>query len=109
MSTIQAIFALIGTAETLILLATLLYGVVLWSRGVFPALLRLGNGLAKRNIAIFATAENGASLSRLLLDSGLFKAKNILELARSQDIGVAERASVYLVFWPDWADRIGEI
>ena len=109
MVAVQTILAVVGTAETLVLLATLGYGFVLWTRGVFPALLRLGNGLARRNIAIFATAENSASLTRLLLDSGLFKPKNILEIARPQDIGVAERASVYLVFWHDWAERIGEI
>jgi len=109
MGTVKTILAAVGALESIMLIAGLSYGVLLWTRGIFPALLRLGNGLAKRNIAIFATAENSASLRQLLLDSGLFKAKNILEIARPEDIGVAERATVYLVFWHDWADRIGEI
>jgi hypothetical protein len=109
MNAITSILAVVGILESLALIITLGYGVMLWTRGVFPALLRLGNGLAKRNIAIFAKAENSASLRRLLLDSGLFNAKNILEIARREDMGVAERASVYLVFWHDWADQIGEV
>ena len=109
METVKTILAVVGIAESVVLIAGLAYGAVLWTRGIFPALWRLGNGLAKRNIAIFATPENSASLRRLLLDSGLFKSNNILEIARSEDIGVAERASVYLVFWHDWAERIGEI
>ena len=35
--------------------------------------------------------------------------KNILEICGSQDIGKAEEASVYLVFWPDWIQNIDEI
>ena len=109
METLKTILAAVGIAESIVLIGGLIYGVVLWTRGIFPALLRLGNGLAKRNIAIFATSENSASLRRLLLDSGLFQSKNILEIARQEDIGVAERATVYLVFWHDWAERIKEI
>lgn len=109
MASLETILAIVGTIETVVLIAGLAYGAVLWTRGIFPALLRLGNGLAKRNIAIFASPENSASLRRLLLDSRLFRPKNILEIARPGDIGVAERATVYLVFWHDWAERINEI
>ncbi len=109
METVKTILAAVGMVESVLFIAALSYGVFLWTRGIFPALLRLGNGLAKRNIAIFGATENSASLKRLLIDSGLFRAKNILAIAKPEDIGVAERASVYLVFWPDWADRIGQI
>lgn len=109
MNAVKTILALVGAIETVVLIAGLSYGAVLWTRGIFPALLRLGNGLAKRRIAIFARPENGASLKRLLLDSKLFSEKNILEISRAEDIGVSERATVYLVFWHDWADHINEI
>ncbi len=109
METVKTILAVVGMLHSIVLILAVVYAVALWTRGIFPALLRLGNGLAKRNIAVFATPENSASLRRLLLDSGLFKSKNILEIARPEDIGVAERATVYLVFWPDWSGGINEI
>jgi hypothetical protein len=109
MATLKTILAVVGAIETVVLIVGLSYGAVLWARGIFPALLRLGNGLASRRIAIFAGAENGASLKRLLLDSKLFSEKNILEISRVEDVGVSERATVYLVFWHDWANQINEI
>ena len=93
METLKTILAVVGAIETVVLIVGLGYGAVLWTRGIFPALLRLGNGLAKRRIAIFAGAENSASLKRLLLDSKLFSEKNILEISRVEDIGVSERAT----------------
>jgi hypothetical protein len=85
------------------------YGVYLWITGIAPVLFRLGNGLAKRRVAIFAKNENLESLKHLLLDSKLFRAKNILEVAKPGDIGRIEGASIYLVYWPDWATQIDAI
>jgi hypothetical protein len=103
------IIAVIGTIETLILIFGIGYAIYLWARGVLPALLRLGNGLATRKIAIFAKNDNLASLKNLLVDSRLFREKNICEIAKNEDFGRAEGASVYLVFWPDWTEGMDEI
>jgi hypothetical protein len=100
---------IIGSVETLLLLILVIRGIVLWSTGISPVLYRLGNGLARRKIAIFAKGDNRASLKSLLLDSKLFKESNICEIGGVQDVGKAEEASVYLVFWPDWADEINKI
>ena len=103
------ILAIVGSIETIVLIIGIIWAIVLWGRGIFPALLRLGNGLAKRKIAIFAKGDNLASLANLLMDSKLFKRKNIFEIAKKEDIGRAECATMYLVFWHDWADDINEI
>lgn len=103
------ILAFIGSIETIVLIVGFIWLFVLWSKGIFPALLRLGNGLAKRKIAIFARGDNLSSLRSLLIDSKLFNGKNIYDIANVKDIGRAECATVYLVFWPDWKDDIGEI
>lgn len=110
--TIQAawdILAIVGAIETVVLIVGILWAVVLWVRGISPALLRLGNGLAKRKIAIFAKGDNIISLKALLVDSGLFWEKNIFEITSNNDIGKAEKASVYLLYWHDWAADIADI
>jgi hypothetical protein len=98
-----------GTIDTVILIALIIYGVYLWFSGILPAIIRLGNGLATRQIAVFAKNDNLGSLSHLLKDSGLFREKNICPIAKTEDVGRAEPASVYLVFWPDWSHAIDEI
>lgn len=99
----------VGTIETAFLLGVIAYGIVLWARGIFPVLYRLGNGLARRKIVVFAKGDNLTSLRSLLVDCKLFPQKNILDITSSRDIGKAEGASVYLVYWPDWADEIDSI
>ena len=101
--------SLVGHVETVFVILLLVYALILWGKGIAPVLYRLGNGLANRKIAIFAKADNRSSLKSLLLDSGLFREKNILEISSANDLGKAEEASVYLVFWHDWADDIEDI
>jgi len=66
------------TIETIIFIGLFIYAIVLWGNGIAPVLYRLGNGLANRKIAIFAKGDNRSSLKNLLLDSGLFKEKNMV-------------------------------
>jgi hypothetical protein len=107
--TIWNTLAVVGVIETVVLIFGIAYAIFLWFRGILPAILRLGNGLAKRKIAIFAKGDNVSSLKSLLSDSGLFKQKNIFDITNSNDLGKAEEASVYLVYWHDWADNINQI
>lgn len=92
----------VGIVTTLISFLILLWGIYAWGKGILPALIRLGNGLAKRKIAIFAKPNNLTSLQQLLHDSKLFKEKNILTVSSSGDFGRAEKTTLFLVFWPDW-------
>jgi hypothetical protein len=109
MDTFLSILAVVGAVESIVLVIGLIWGVSLWVRGISPALLRLGNGLAKRKIAIFAKGDNLGSLKHLLVDSKLFNGKNIYEVSKIEDIGRAECATMYLVVWHDWAQDIAEI
>ncbi len=99
----------VGLVDAALLVIAVLYAIYLWASGITPALLRLGNGLAKRRIAIFAKSENLASLKHLLLDSKLFREKNICEVTQFGDVGRAEGSSVYLVYWPDWSEHIDAV
>jgi hypothetical protein len=78
-------------------------------RGIAPVLWRLGNGLANRQIALFAKGDNLPSLKNLLLDSKLIRSKNIIDVTAPGDVGRARAATVYIVFWHDWANDIDAI
>ena len=99
----------VATIDTILLIIIVARAVILWLMGISPVLLRLGNGLAKRKIAIFAKNDNVASLKSLLMDSKLFREKNIFVITNKNDIGIAEKASIYLVYWHDWEADIDEI
>ena len=109
MTDLNKFLATVSTIESIVLVAAIVSGGYLWARGIFPALLRLGNGLSRRNIALFAKGDNATSLKHLLTDSKLFRAKNITEITGLNDIGRAESASVYLVHWHDWANDIDAV
>ncbi|HXD18573.1 MAG TPA: hypothetical protein VN654_16285 [Vicinamibacterales bacterium] len=99
----------VGLIEAAVLVILIIAAIVLWTRGIAPVLWRLGNGLAHRKIAVFAKGDTLSSLRSLLVDSKLFRAKNICEVTYAGDIGRADGASVYLVFWPDWSEHIDAI
>ena len=109
MNMFKTIMEVLGYATTVLVVLTFLAGLYAWFRGIFPAILRLGKGLAKRKIAVFAKGDRLTSTRSLLLDSKLFNRKNIVEVTSSIEIGRAEDASVFLVFWHDWKDNIDQV
>jgi hypothetical protein len=99
----------VGRVTTVIFIVTLILGGYAWIRGIVPALWRLGNGLSKRKIAIFAKGDHLTGLQDLLADSNLFARKNLIAISSYGDLGRAERTTLFLVFWDDWQDKIDEI
>lgn len=95
-----------GFIDDAIALVAFLIIVGLVLSGLAPALYRLGNGLARRKIAIFASPGPYGELRQLLLDSKLFKARNITHIHSPTEIDVAEKRTVFLIYWPDWKDRV---
>ncbi len=109
MSTILKILDTLGYLTTIAVIVSLILGFIAWLRGIRPAVIRLGNGLSKRKISIFAKAEFSASLSSLLVDSGLFKDDNIIKITTEGDFGKAEDSTLLLVYYPDWKDKMIQI
>jgi len=99
----------IGRVTSIIFLLTLAYGIYAWFRGILPALIRLGKGLSERKIAIFAKGDHLRGLENLLLDSKLFAKRNMIDISAESDFGRAEQATLFLIFWHDWQDKITEI
>jgi len=109
METALQIITAVGIAETLLIFITFTYGLYLWFRGILPVLIRVGNGLSKRKVAILAKGDNANSLKTLLIDSKLFRERNIISVTKADDLGCIENASVYLMHWHDFADDIEQI
>ncbi len=106
---IFTILDFVGYGTAVLFLVTLVLGLYTWFRGILPAIIRLGNGLAKRKIAIFAKGDHFTGLKDLLVDSKLFKAKNIIQVASQNEFGRAEQSTLYLLYWPDWQNDLDDI
>lgn len=109
MADILKILDYVGYGATVVVVITTILAIIAWFRGILPALVRLGNGLAKRKIAIFAKSDTLSSLTSLLTDSGLILSQNITQITKEDDFGKAEGSTLFLVYWPDWKDKIIEI
>lgn len=102
-------FKIVRWISPLILVGGVGYAVYLCVSGFLPVLVRLGNGLKKRRIAIFAKADALESLDALIADTRLFSSKNVVRIGSVADFGRAEDASVFLVHWPDWQQDMPQI
>ena len=98
------IIDLVGLASALFVVGAALATLYAWFTGLLPVLYRLGLGLSRRRVAIFAKGDALRSLRELLADSQLFKPGNLQGISTLGDFGRGEAASVYLVHYPDWAD-----
>lgn len=99
----------VGYALTVYTLVTLALIVFAGLKGLIVPLVRLGNGLSRRKIAIFAKGNNLNFLKNLLLGTKLFNEKNMIYISSIGDFGRAERATVFLIFWDDWKGNMDEI
>lgn len=108
METFLKILDIIGYVSTGIVVIAFIVGVYKWIVGISPALWRLGRGLASRKIAIFASGDDFNSLRDMLVDSNLFKTKNICQITE-RECKKAEGYSVFLVHWKSASAHFDEV
>ncbi len=101
------IFTIVGDISILVTIFGFFFIIFLVIKGILPVLYRLGIGLSKRRIAIFANSEF-ESLKSMLIDSKIFKEKNILRI-NLNDLKKAEKESIFLVHWRDYKDSLKDI
>ncbi len=101
-------FVIFGGISTVLIITGFLYTIYLYSVGILPVLKRLGMGLAKREIAIFADTDNFSSLKNLLIDSKIFKKKNISHIDKDS-LKKAENITLMLMHWKSFGDKIDKI
>jgi hypothetical protein len=100
-------FIVVGGLSTVLMIGGFVYAACLIIKGIFPVWYRLGMGLSKRKIAIFAFSEF-ESLKSLLVDSKIFEEKNILRINKN-DLRKAEKETLFLVHWKDYQEKMNEI
>lgn len=105
----MSILNIIRAITTIWGVVTIVIAIIMWFLGILPAVLRLGNGLAKRKISVFAKPNNLSSLTDLLIDSDLFWGRNIIKITKEEDFGKSEGSTLFLVYWPDWKNKILQI
>ena len=77
-------------------------------KGILPVWYRIGTALTKRKIAIIALDDNYSNLKNVLVDSKLFKEKNIHKIDKSS-IRKAENESLILMHWKSFKDNLDDI
>lgn len=100
-------FVIVGGITTMIAIIGFIYAIFLVVKGIFPVWYRLGMGLSKRKIAIFAEQEFN-NLKDILIDSQIFEAKNIIKIEK-QSIKKAESITLLLVHWKSFENEIEDI
>lgn len=105
---IITILNFIGLASALVLLGVFIYDISTFGSGISPVLWRLGKGLACRKIAVFAEGDEFNSLKYLLIDSNLFKEKNIIQITK-KEIKKAEGYTLFVVHWKSSREYLKEI
>lgn len=99
----------IGYAITFFGAASFIFLIYAWLKGLIPAIKRLGLGLSRRKIAVFANSEHYNGLSSMLVESGLFSSKNIIQVCEEKDLESAQDITLHLIYWPDWGDKLEKI
>lgn len=100
-------FAIVGGVSTVFAIFGFGYTIYTIISGVMPVWIRLGRGLSNKKIAVYAESEFD-NFKDLLVDSGLFKEKNI-EKITSASLGKGERHTMMLVNYNEFDDKIQDI
>lgn len=97
-------FIIFGGISATILVAGILLNFIFWILGIAPLLLRLGYGRWFRNIAIVSNDEYFNSLKNDLIQSGLFREKNIFQIS-PQSLSKVREYNLLLVHYQSFTEK----
>jgi hypothetical protein len=100
-------FIVLGGVATLSTLVGIIVIIFLVIKGIFPVWYRLGMGLSRRKIMVFAESEFD-DLQSMLVDSRLFQKKNIIRIEK-KSLKKAESSSLLLVHWKPFEKEMEDI
>lgn len=101
-------FILVGGIVTTLVVLGIIYRTVCWVTGITPTLLRLGTALWDRRVAIFASLDAFQSLKDTIVNSGIFREKNVLHIPQN-NIDKAKDETVFLVDWETFGGEIEHV
>lgn len=98
-------FTIFGGITATISFVVFIYSIICWFLGITPIIFRLGIALWKREIVIFSSLESFSSLKSSLIDSKIFKEKNITHITK-ENTDKAKGKTVFLVDWKTFGEKI---
>ena len=102
------LFIIVGGLTVTLAFLAFVYRLACWAFGITPIVFRLGIALWQRKVAIFGNAEIFESLESSLIDSNIFKKKNIVHIS-ADNIDKAKDETIFLVDWGTFGDKIEQI
>lgn len=109
MDIVKMFLEFVGLITTAISVLVFLTAVIAWFLGISPLLYRLGLGRWRRNIKILANTENFNSLKGDLVDSGIFRSKNIDQIS-DQNLSKVKDSNLLLLHYKSFtADQVKTI
>ncbi len=100
---LQSFIDIVGVATTVFGILLFIWAVASWCMGVFPLFLRLGFGRWTRKIAIVAKDEEYASLKSDLIDTGIFREKNVYQI-KSGSLAKVKDTTLALVHYQSFSE-----
>jgi hypothetical protein len=83
--------------------------IVFWSQGISPALRGLGNGLSEAQDSRYLLEMKTRRYTRRTFAIQGIQGGKHLRYRAPEDIGSAKDATVFVMYWPDWADHLDAI
>jgi len=103
---IRLFFEIIGALTTVIGIILLFTSIISWIMGVYPLFLRLGFGRWNRKIDIVADDTNYRSIKSDLVETGIFRKKNINQIS-SMSLSNIKNSNLALIHYQSF--KIGEV
>ena len=82
--------------------------IVLTAMGVVRVLFRMSRALSKNKIAVFANVNEFDDIQQVLVDSGLFKKKNIHHINKGRVMAAASM-DLFVLHWPSFNEKIDDV
>ena len=101
-------FIVVGGLTVTLALLGIIYKIICWFFGITPIVFRLGIALWKRRVAVFASNEKYESIRISLIDSKIFKEKNIIHITK-ENIDKAKDETIFLVDWETFSKYIEQV
>lgn len=100
---IERFINVVGILVTVFSVGLFVWAVISWTLGIYPLFLRLGFGRWTRKIAIAANDEKYALLRSDLIDTGVFRDKNIYQISNAS-LAKIKDANLVLVHYQSFSE-----
>ncbi len=100
---IKLFIDIIGVLTTIFAIGLFIWAIISWSMGIFPLFLRLGFGRWTRKIKIAANDETYRNIKTDLIDTGVFREKNIEQIT-NQSLTKIKNESLVLVHYQSFSE-----